>query len=118
MLREDLDALDALADSHLTALAETSPDGSLPAQALGSLPAALRRRVLRGWLRAAGVPDVQAVHLHSVDALVAGWRGQGAVDLPGGAGAVRASGRLLLLPAPHRGGRPDAPDDLEEPPRD
>ena len=118
MLREDLDALDALADGHVAALTAASPDGSLPAEPLGSLPAALRRRVLRGWLRAAGVPDLQAVHLHSVEALVAGWRGQGAVDLPGGAGVVRASGRLLLLSAPDREGRPDAPDDHEEPTRD
>jgi tRNA(Ile)-lysidine synthetase-like protein len=118
MLREDLDALDALAEAEFAGLAAASPDGSLPVQSLGDLPAALRRRVLRGWLRAAAVPDVQAVHLHSVEALVAGWRGQGAVDLPGGAGVVRASGRLLLLSAPDRGGRRDAPDDLEEPTRD
>ncbi|TFV73380.1 tRNA lysidine(34) synthetase TilS [Blastococcus sp. CT_GayMR19] len=118
MLREDLDALDALAEAEFAALTAGSPDGSLPVEPLGSLPAALRRRVLRGWLRAAAVPDVQAVHLHSVEALVTGWRGQGAVDLPGGAGVVRASGRLLLLSAPDRGGRPDAPDDLEEPTRD
>ena len=74
--------------------------------------------MLRGWLGAAGVPDLQAVHLRSVDALVTGWRGQGAVDLPGGAGVVRASGRLLLLSAPERGGLLHTPDDLEEPTRD
>ena len=118
LLREDLDALDGLAVVELAGLAATSPDGSLPALPLGALPAALRRRVLRGWLSGAGVPDLQAVHLRAVEALVVDWRGQGAVDLPGGAGVVRASGRLLLLPAPDRGGRPTAPDDLEEPPRD
>jgi tRNA(Ile)-lysidine synthase len=83
----------------------------MPAEPLASLPAALRRRVLRGWLGAAGVPDLQAVHLRSVEALVVGWRGQGTVDLPGGAGVVRASGRLLLQSAPDRGGRPVAPDE-------
>ena len=118
MLREDLDALDALADAHLTALAATSPDGGLSAEPLGALPAALRRRVLRGWLRAAGVPDVQAVHLRSLEALVVRWRGQGPVDLPGGAGVVRASGRLLLLSPQDRDGRPAAPHDCKEPPRD
>jgi tRNA(Ile)-lysidine synthase len=55
--------------------------------------------VLRGWLREGGVPGLQAVHLHAVDALLTGWRGQGRVDLPGGAGVVRASGRLELRPA-------------------
>ena len=74
---EDLDALDELAATELAALAAASRTAALPAEALGALPAALRRRVLRGWLGAAGVPDLQAVHLRAVDALVAGWRGQG-----------------------------------------
>ena len=111
-LREDLDALDALAAGHLARLAV---DGTLPAPELAGLPSALRRRVLRGWLRAGGVPDLQAVHLGAVDALLTRWRGQGRVDLPGGVGVVRASGRLVLLPPeathPDRG---DPPDDLEE----
>jgi tRNA(Ile)-lysidine synthetase-like protein len=118
LLREDLEALDELAATELAALAAASPDGSLPAAPLGTLPAALRRRVLRGWLGAAGVPDLQAVHLRAVEALVAGWRGQGTVDLPGGAGVVRASGRLLLLSAPERGGLLHTPDESEEPTRD
>jgi tRNA(Ile)-lysidine synthase len=94
-LREDLDALDALARTELRRL---GGDGGLPADDVAALPAALRRRVLRGWLRAAAVPDLQAVHLGAVDALLTGWRGQGRVDLPGGAGVVRTSGRLVLLP--------------------
>jgi tRNA(Ile)-lysidine synthase len=111
-LREDLDALDALAADHLANLAG---DGGLPAGELADLPAALRRRVLRGWLRAARVPDLQAVHLVAVDALLTRWRGQGRVDLPGGVGVVRASGRLVVLPPEGRGGLPAGPDDLEEP---
>ncbi|RFU22210.1 tRNA lysidine(34) synthetase TilS [Geodermatophilus marinus] len=118
MLREDLDALDALAAAELDRLAPGPPGGPLPAVPLAALPAALRRRVLRGWLRAAGVPDLQAVHLAAVDALVGGWRGQGAVDLPGGAGVRRASGSLELLARGHRGPRPGAtPDTPEERPR-
>lgn len=103
LLREDLDALDAMADAELVGL-----DRALPAADVAAMPAALRRRVLRGWLRSAGVPDVQAVHLHAVDALLVRWRGQARVDLPGGAGVVRASGRLVLQP-------PDAP--VAPPPR-
>ncbi len=110
-LREDLDALDALADAELARLAS---DGGLPAQPVAALPAALRRRVLRGWLRAGGVPDLQAVHLGAVDALLTRWRGQGRVDLPGGQGVVRASGRLLLQPRGLPGRRPAAPDAPEE----
>ncbi|UOX99928.1 tRNA lysidine(34) synthetase TilS [Blastococcus sp. PRF04-17] len=109
MLREDLDALDALA--------ATAPRPSrLPAADVAHLPPALRRRVLRLWLRDHGVPDLQAVHLDAVDALVARWKGQGRVDLPGGAGVVRASGRLVLQPPDGRGGAPRNPaDEIEEP---
>jgi tRNA(Ile)-lysidine synthase len=98
MLREDLDALDALAAARLAEW-----DGDLPAAEVGALPDALRRRVLREWLRAGGVPDLQSVHLGAVDALLSRWRGQGRVDLPGGAGVVRASGRLVLQPPDGRG---------------
>jgi tRNA(Ile)-lysidine synthase len=112
LLREDLDALDELAAAQLAHLA--GADG-LPARELAALPAALRRRVLRGWLRDAGVPEVQAVHLRAVEALVTQWRGQGRVDLPGGAGALRTSGRLVLSPPVVRGPRPeDAPHTREE----
>ncbi|SFP18415.1 tRNA(Ile)-lysidine synthase [Geodermatophilus dictyosporus] len=100
LLREDLDALDALADAERARLLD---DGGLPAAELAALPAALRRRVLRGWLRAAGVPDLALVHLTAVDALLTGWRGQGPVTLPGGAEALRTSGRLVLRPAGCRG---------------
>jgi tRNA(Ile)-lysidine synthase len=113
LLREDLDLLDDLAGAELARL---SDDDGLPAVRLASMPAALRRRVLRGWLHAAGVPDLQAVHLSAVDDLLVHWRGQGRVDLPGGAGVVRASGTLNVLPPRDRNGRPAAAsDDLEEP---
>ena len=98
LLREDLEALDGLAAAELARLAAEAPGPDLPARSLQPLPAALRRRVLRGWLRAAGVGDLQAVHLRAVEALVAGWRGQGPVDLPGGAAVIRASGTLVVLP--------------------
>jgi tRNA(Ile)-lysidine synthase len=113
LLREDLDLLDGLARAELDRLTDSR---GLPARETAALPAALRRRVLRGWLRAAAVPDLQAVHLAAVDALLADWRGQGRVDLPGGAGVVRTSGRLVLLPPDDGGGHPRAaPDHPEEP---
>jgi tRNA(Ile)-lysidine synthase len=114
-LREDLDALDGLAEAQFARW--RGAEGGLPAAELAALPVALRRRVLRGWLRAAGVPDLQAVHLGAVDALLTRWHGQGRVDLPGGAGVARASGRLVLLAAedPADPVRPPAPS--EEPPR-
>jgi tRNA(Ile)-lysidine synthase len=94
-----LDALDRLAAAELDGLLV---EGGLPAAALAGLPDALRRRVLRGWLVAAGVRGLQAVHLHAVDALLTRWRGQGPVALPGGASVVRASGRLVLRPSDAR----------------
>jgi tRNA(Ile)-lysidine synthase len=112
LLREDLDALDALAAGELDAL--LGADGGLPAGPLAQLPPALRRRVLRGWLIRAGVPDLQGVHLAAVDALLTRWRGQGRAALPGGAGVVRASGRLTVQPGPRSVARPSV-DPREEP---
>jgi tRNA(Ile)-lysidine synthase len=115
MLREDLDALDDLAAAELSRLAggEPPPAHPVPARELAALPAAVRRRVLRGWLRGAGVPDLQAVHLAAVDALLTRWRGQGRVDLPGGAGVVRSSGRLVVVPAAARGPRSAPPEERD-----
>lgn len=93
LLRQDLDALDALADGEFRRL---SSDGALPATELVALDDALRGRVLRQWLREQGIPDVQGVHLAAVDALLTRWHGQGPVTLPGGAAVVRASGRVVV----------------------
>jgi tRNA(Ile)-lysidine synthase len=120
-LREDLDALDALAEAEFARLraAADDPCTGLAVAELAALPRALRRRVLRSWLRAAAVPDLQAVHLGAVDALVTRWRGQGRVDLPGGAGVVRTSGRLVLQAADDPAtGSPSLPITTEEPRRD
>jgi tRNA(Ile)-lysidine synthase len=95
LLRADLDALDGLAAAESGRL---DTGAGLPATELGALPDALRLRVLRAWLRDGAVPDLQAVHLAAVDALLTRWHGQGPVMLPGGAAVVRASGRLTLLP--------------------
>ncbi len=114
LLREDLDALDVLAAAESARLDDT---GELPAAAVADLPAALRRRVVRSWLRDAGVPDLQAVHLRAVDALLTRWHGQGRVDLPGGHGVIRASGRLRVLPAPDVGSVAIRTDEPPEEPR-
>jgi tRNA(Ile)-lysidine synthase len=95
LLRQDLDALDTLATAEFGRL---DADGGLSVTQLVALPDALRGRVLRAWLRKESVPDLQAVHLTAVDALLTRWHGQGPVALPGGAAVVRASGRLTLLP--------------------
>ncbi|MBB5956693.1 tRNA(Ile)-lysidine synthase [Saccharothrix tamanrassetensis] len=89
-LREDCDALDALAEAF---------EGDRQTVAdLERLPPALRRRVLRLWLLGTGVPELSDSHLRRVDALVGGWHGQGGVWLPGGFVARRLHGRLQVEP--------------------
>lgn len=73
-LREDNDALDALAAGHLAALRDGE---GLTIAGLEDLPAALRRRVIRGWLLSVGATTLTDVQLRAVDALVADWHGQG-----------------------------------------
>jgi tRNA(Ile)-lysidine synthase len=90
LLRDDLDALDALAPA---------PDADeLPVELLAAEPRAIRTRALRAWAAAAGVPGLSASHLHALDDLVVTWRGQRGVDLPGGFVAIRRSGRLHVHP--------------------
>lgn len=79
-LREDNDALDALAAGYLAALRTDSVHGiaaGLTVAGLEDLPAALRRRVIRGWLLSVGATALTDVQLRAVDALVGDWRGQG-----------------------------------------
>jgi tRNA(Ile)-lysidine synthase len=73
-LREDNDALDTLAAGHLAAL---RAEHGLRVEGLAELPAALRRRVIRGWLLEVGATALTDVQLRAVDALVGAWRGQG-----------------------------------------
>jgi tRNA(Ile)-lysidine synthase len=75
-----------------------SEEPSLDVAVLAALPAAVRTRVLRRAVLAAGSPagSLTAAHLASVDALVVAWRGQGAVALPGPVSVRRDCGRLHL----------------------
>jgi len=94
LLREDLDALDALAQQWRT---EHHATGEiLPAAGLAELPAALRQRVLRLWLIGRSVPELGSVHLAEVGRMITDWHGQGPVDLPGGFSLTRTSGTLTL----------------------
>lgn len=94
-LREDTDALDAMAGEALVA-AESA--GTLDVAAIAGLPTALRRRVIRAWLLGGGATDLTDRHLRGVDALVTSWRGQGGV-------AVGSSQPQMRLFAERRGPR-------------
>jgi tRNA(Ile)-lysidine synthase len=94
-LADDDAALSALAAGRLEALVDA--DGTLDAVVLADEPAAVRRRVLRAWLTAAGARELSDAHVRAVDSVVAQWRGQGVPPLPGELVVVRAHGRLRVL---------------------
>ncbi|MBV9822472.1 MAG: TilS substrate-binding domain-containing protein, partial [Actinobacteria bacterium] len=75
-----------------------APDGSLAADELGKLPAAIRTRVLRAAAVAAGSPPgaLGSRHVAAMHALVPGWRGQLGADLPGGIVCRRRYDRLAF----------------------
>jgi len=100
-LREDAEVLEALAAQ---VLADSSTAQGLDVRTLCQQPAALRRRTLRLALLRAGAPagSLSRAHVLAVDALLTRWRGQGAVHLPGGVRARRASGMLVLVTIPSR----------------
>jgi tRNA(Ile)-lysidine synthase len=89
MLRDDADALEALA---LAALAtdDISIDDLL------TLPRAIRTRVLRMLAKDAGctVNDLTREHILAIDALLTNWHGQGPLNLPGNVNVERRHGRL------------------------
>ncbi|MEI8214855.1 MAG: tRNA lysidine(34) synthetase TilS [Actinomycetota bacterium] len=98
ILRDDADALDALAQNEIS----QSELANLDCEHLSTLARAIRSRILRAAIYAAGAPEgsITADHLAGVEALVTSWRGQGALSLPGGVKVERISGRLSLLAQP------------------
>jgi tRNA(Ile)-lysidine synthase len=98
ILRDDADALDELAQNEIS----QSDLASLDCEHLSTLARAIRSRILRAAIYAAGAPlgSITADHLAGVEALVTSWRGQGALSLPGGVKVERISGRLSLLAQP------------------
>lgn len=89
LARDDADLLDRLAaDADLGA-------AELDTGLLAGLPRAVRTRVIRRWLLREGVRDASAGHIAAVDSLVTDWRGQGPIDVPGGA-IRRLDGQLVI----------------------
>jgi tRNA(Ile)-lysidine synthase len=97
-LRDDADALDAFTESEI-ALSDLT---NLDCQRLAGLPRAIRTRLIRAALYAAGAPagSISWDHVAAVEALITLWHGQGALSLPGGVKVERISGRLSLLAQP------------------
>ena len=94
LLRDDADALD-----HWAKREEIHLDlEDLDCLHLETLPRAIRTRILRTAIYAAGAPSgsVSADHISAVEALITAWSGQSALNLPGGVKVERISGRLSL----------------------
>ena len=102
LLRDDADALDAIAESQAEAIVTVEEDGARTAdcRALGSLPRAVRTRILRAMCLGAGsaAEDLDLEHVLAVERLVTAWTGQGLIALPGRVQAMRAYGRLRVAP--------------------
>ncbi|KOG85929.1 tRNA(Ile)-lysidine synthetase, partial [Streptomyces varsoviensis] len=94
--RDDADALDDWAADAEKAV--RTDGGDLDTARLYCLPPAVRRRVLRRAAISAGSPagSLFARHIEEVDRLITGWRGQGAINLPGRVVVRRQGGRLVI----------------------
>ena len=95
LLRDDADALD-----HWAKREEIHLDlADLECAHLEQLPRAIRTRIIRAAVYAAGAPagTVTMEHVSAVEALICAWNGQGPLNLPGGVKVERISGRLSLL---------------------
>ncbi|GGV20105.1 tRNA lysidine(34) synthetase TilS [Streptomyces spectabilis] len=94
--RDDADALDSWAAQAEASVRDAS--GRLECAKLFALPPAVRRRIVRRAAIEAGAPAgaLFARHIEEVDRLITGWRGQGAINLPGKVVAQRQGGRLVI----------------------
>jgi len=94
LLRDDADALDSWAEAEIAGIDLQDLDCTL----LSDLPRAIRSRIVRRAIYAAGAPSgsVTAEHVGAVEALICAWNGQGPAHLPGGVKVERFSGRLSL----------------------
>ena len=92
MLRDDADALDAIAATSVTT----------DVNELAQLPSAIRTRVLRILAIDAGcnVNDLTREHVLSIEGLITRWHGQGPLNLPGSINTTRAHGKLMFNKAP------------------
>ena len=107
-LREDADHLDALADQFLADSMYSAPgirschtSNRVAVAALLEMPRAIRTRVWRRLLIAAGAPggQVSARHTDECDRLLTDWHGQGPLHVPGDLRVARRGGEVTIGPA-------------------
>jgi tRNA(Ile)-lysidine synthase len=102
-LREDADFLDSLANEAAMKLGA----GPWEVAVLVALPRAIRTRVWRRLLIAAGAPagQVSTRHTEACDELLTNWHGQGAVHAPGPVLVQRRDEHVVALRAEEGRGR-------------
>ena len=95
-LREDADQLDAEAAAAAQALGE----GPWAVADLEAVPRAVRTRLWRLLVLAAGAPAGQVAfsHVEACDALLTRWHGQGPISVPGPVSVTRSGGRVSIAP--------------------
>jgi tRNA(Ile)-lysidine synthase len=100
-VNEDDDCLQQRAAALLLAAGQAIDDSSLALRAITDLHPALRRRVLRQWLRDARghLRRIDAAHLLALDHLATDSENERYVELPGGHQVWRRRGHLLLVKA-------------------
>lgn len=93
-LREDADHLDGQA----VAAAEALGEGPWAVADLEAVPRAVRTRLWRLLLLAAGAPAGQVAfsHVEACDALLTRWHGQGPINVPGPVSVTRSGGRVSI----------------------
>lgn len=93
-LREDADQLDAEAAAEAEALGE----GPWAVTDLEAVPRAVRTRLWRLLILAAGAPAGQVAfsHVEACDALLTRWHGQGPISVPGPVSVTRSGGRVSI----------------------
>lgn len=98
-LREDDEALDGLALEWAQELVSQTEDGAvaLDVRGLAADPPALRQRIIRLVVSAEFGVSLSRAHTLAVGELIADWRGQGPLSLPG-VRVVRQNGLLMFHP--------------------
>lgn len=98
LLRQDDDALSAIATQVLASIRFAGSQSIIDAVALGQQHIAVRSRVLKFAACDAGAEagSLSMVHVESMDALITNWHGQKHVELPGGLRVSRKYGNLVF----------------------
>jgi tRNA(Ile)-lysidine synthase len=96
-LREDEAAFDAQIEEFIEEICEPAEAGiAVSVGVLASNPPALRQRIIRHVVESEFGVSLSRVQTLEVARLVTDWRGQGPIDLPGGARATRAGRHVVF----------------------